>query len=391
METLAQAARRNGITAFEADVLAENNRMIEVFRDVGFPVHSGFKYGTLHVEFPTAETEEELSRSEEREAIAAAAFAAGVLRASNGGRRRSISRAGNCWRAALSQHSSRRLRRDSLPVNRKARSISGVRAYASVLEIPDDFDLAIIAVPAEAVIEAADECARKGARGIVVISAGFRETDAEGAEREEVLLHKMRAHGIRIVGPNCMGVLNADPAISFNGTFSPVFPPSGNVGLLSQSGALGLALLDYARELNIGLSTFVSVGNKADVSGNDLIQYWERDPSTDVILLYLESFGNPRKSRHGLRVAFPLKSRLSPSRAAGLRPARERPSRIPARWRASTWPSTLCSNNPVLFARIPSRSCSTWPLAGASAAAEWPARCDTDECGRPWYPGRRRL
>jgi acetyl coenzyme A synthetase (ADP forming)-like protein len=295
VETLAQAARRNGITAFEADVLAENNRMIEVFRDIGFPVQSGFKYGTLHVEFPTAETEEEVGLSEEREAIAAAASlrvffeprTVAVIGASR--------EAGTVGHELFQNVLRGGFKGTVYPVNKKARSIAGVRAYASVLDIPDEIDLAIVAVPAEAVIEVAEDCAHKGARGVVVISAGFRETDSAGAEREQLLLHKMRAYGIRMVGPNCMGVLNADPAVSFNGTFSPVFTPSGKVGLLSQSGALGLALLDYARDLNIGLSTFISVGNKADVSGNDLIQYWERDPSTDVILLYLESFGNPRK------------------------------------------------------------------------------------------------
>jgi acetate---CoA ligase (ADP-forming) len=295
LEALAQAARRNGITAFEADVLAENNRMIEVFRDLGSPVHSGFKYGTLHVEFPTEETEEERARSAEREATAAAASlrvffeprTVAVVGASREPGTVGSELFNNVLRAGF--------KGTVYPVNRKAPSISGVRAYASVLDIPDEVDLAIIAVPAESAIDVADECARKGVRGVVVISAGFRETDAAGVEREDLLLNKLRGYGIRMVGPNCMGVLNADPTVSFNATFSSVFPPFGNVGLMSQSGALGLALLDYARDLNIGLSTFISVGNKADVSGNDLIQYWERDASTDVILLYLESFGNPRK------------------------------------------------------------------------------------------------
>lgn len=295
VETLAQAARRNGITAFEADVLAENNRMIEVFRDLGFPLHSGLKYGTLHVEFATAETAEALRRSEEREAIATAS-SLGVFFEPRTVAVVGASRQPGTVGHELFQNVLRAGFKGTVyPVNKQAESIAGVRAYASVGDIPGNVDLAIIAVPAEAVVEVADECARKGTKGVVVVSAGFRETQAEGAEREQALLHKLRAHGIRLVGPNCMGVLNADPAVSFNGTFSPVFPPFGNVGLLSQSGALGLALLDYARELNIGLSTFISVGNKADVSGNDLIQYWERHPSTDVILLYLESFGNPRK------------------------------------------------------------------------------------------------
>ena len=295
VETLARAARQNGITAFEADVLAENQQMIEVFRDVGFPVHSGLKYGTLHVEFPTEETEDEQIRAAEREATAAAASLRVFFEPSTvaviGASREPGTVGSELFRNVLLAGFTGAV----YPVNKNARSIGGVRAYASVLDIADEIDLAIIAVPGEHVVAVADECARKGVKGIVVISAGFRETGAEGAARETDLLNKVRGYGIRMVGPNCMGVLNADPAVSFNGTFSRVFPPFGNVGLLSQSGALGLALLDYARDLGIGLSTFISVGNKADVSGNDLIQYWERDASTDVILLYLESFGNPRK------------------------------------------------------------------------------------------------
>jgi acetyl coenzyme A synthetase (ADP forming)-like protein len=295
VETLAQAAQHNGIAAFEAEVLAENRSMIDVFRNIGFPVHSGLKYGTLHVEFPVAATDAERARSEEREAIAAAAslkvFFEPRTVAVIGASREPGTVGFELFNNVLNEKFSGAV----YPVNRKARSIRGVRAYASVLEVPDDLDLAIIAVPADSVLEVVDECAQKGARGIVVISAGFRETDGAGAERETLLLRKVRGYGMRMVGPNCMGVLNANPASSLNATFSSAFPPLGNVGLLSQSGALGLALLDYARELNIGLSTFVSVGNKADVSSNDVIQYWERDPATDVILLYLESFGNPRK------------------------------------------------------------------------------------------------
>ena len=129
---------------------------------------------------------------------------------------------------------------------------------------------------------------------MVIISAGFGETGGEGRAREAAILDKVRGAGIRLIGPNCMGIINTDPEVTLNATFSPVYPPAGRVAMSTQSGALGLAILDYARDLNIGISTFVSVGNKADVSGNDLIQYWAEDPRTDVILLYLESFGNPR-------------------------------------------------------------------------------------------------
>jgi acyl-CoA synthetase (NDP forming) len=181
------------------------------------------------------------------------------------------------------------------PVNPNAPSVSSVKAYPSVTDIPDPVDLAIVVVPARFVLDVARDCAAKGVKGIVVISAGFSETGEAGRELEEELVAIVRDAGMRMVGPNCMGLLNTDPAVRLDVTFAPAFPPQGNVGMSSQSGALGIAILDYARQSDIGISTFVSVGNKADVSGNDLMLYWEGDPATDVILLYLESFGHPRR------------------------------------------------------------------------------------------------
>jgi len=189
-------------------------------------------------------------------------------------------------------------------VNPKAPSIGAIPAYPSVRELPGPVDLAIILVPKQHVAAVVDDCAAAGVRAVVVITAGFAETGAEGRRRQDELLAKVRAYGMRMVGPNCMGLLNADPAVRLAGTFAPVFPPAGNVAMSSQSGALGLAILATADQLGIGLSTFVSVGNKADVSGNDLLQYWEGDEHTQVILLYVESFGNPRRfARIARRVA----------------------------------------------------------------------------------------
>src|SRR5690606_33714391 len=181
------------------------------------------------------------------------------------------------------------------PVHPTADEIQGRRAWRRAVDIPATIDLAIIVVPAATVLGAVDDCLAAGARAICVISAGFSETGPEGALLEAALLAKIRAAGSRMVGPNCMGLLNTDPAVRLNATFAPVYPPTGSVAMSSQSGALGLAILDHARRLNIGISSFVSVGNKTDVSGNDLIQYWASDPRTSVILLYLESFGNPKK------------------------------------------------------------------------------------------------
>jgi acetate---CoA ligase (ADP-forming) len=181
------------------------------------------------------------------------------------------------------------------PVNPSASHVQSIPAYPDVESIPGEIDLAVIVVPAASVQEAAEACIRKGVKALVVISAGFKETGEEGRRREEALRALVRRHGVRLVGPNCLGLLNTAPDISMNATFAPVQPPPGRVAFSSQSGALGLAILDYARQLNLGISQFVSVGNKTDVSGNDLIEFWEKDPGTDVILLYVESFGNPAK------------------------------------------------------------------------------------------------
>ena len=181
------------------------------------------------------------------------------------------------------------------PVNPTAPHVQSVPSYPSVEAIPGPVDLAVIVVPAVSVLEAVEACGRKGVRALVVISAGFKEVGAEGAKREADLRALVRKHGMRLIGPNCLGILNTDPGVALNATFAPVRPPAGRVAFSSQSGALGLAILDYARELNLGISQFVSVGNKADVSGNDLIEFWDKDDGTDVILLYLESFGNPGK------------------------------------------------------------------------------------------------
>lgn len=181
------------------------------------------------------------------------------------------------------------------PVNPTSKHVQAIPAYASVEAIPGEVDLAVIVVPAAQVLDVVESCAKKGVKALVVISAGFKEIGGEGVARETALRDSVRRHGMRLVGPNCLGILNTDPEVMLNATFAPVEPPAGRIAFSSQSGALGLAILDYARELSLGISHFVSVGNKTDVSGNDLLEFWEKDPGTDLILLYLESFGNPAK------------------------------------------------------------------------------------------------
>jgi acetyl coenzyme A synthetase (ADP forming)-like protein len=179
------------------------------------------------------------------------------------------------------------------PVNPKAAAIHSIPAYSSVTDIPGQVDLAVIVVPKEHVTPVARECVEVGVKGLVVISAGFKEVGGEGIARERELVDAMRGAGVRLVGPNCLGVINNDPTYSMNATFAPARPPFGPVGFVSQSGAMGASILDYAESLGIGISMFVSSGNKADVSGNDLMEFWETDDNTQVILMYLESFGNP--------------------------------------------------------------------------------------------------
>jgi acetyltransferase len=181
------------------------------------------------------------------------------------------------------------------PVNPTADAVHSIRAYPSVEAIPDPVDLALVVVPKQHVLAAAEECGRKGVKGLVVISAGFAEIGGAGVERQTALMEIVRRYGMRLVGPNCMGVLNTAPDRSMNATFAPTMPPSGPVAFMSQSGAMGVTILDYAAEYGIGISQFISVGNKPDVSGNDLIQYWADDERTGVILMYLENFGNPRR------------------------------------------------------------------------------------------------
>ncbi|MCO4764179.1 MAG: acetate--CoA ligase family protein [Myxococcales bacterium] len=181
------------------------------------------------------------------------------------------------------------------PVNPRERAVFGVRAWPDVQSVPDDIDLAVVAVPGKRVLDTARACAAKGVKGLVVITAGFKETGPKGAARERELRDLCMASGMRLVGPNCLGVVNTDPTVRLDATFAPTFPQAGSVAMASQSGALGVAMLDAAEALNIGVSSFVSIGNKADVSANDLLEWWAVDPRTKVVLLYLESFGNPQK------------------------------------------------------------------------------------------------
>jgi acetyl coenzyme A synthetase (ADP forming)-like protein len=292
---LAEVAGAHGIEVFEADVLPHNHRMLEMFRKSGFALQVHAQPGSLLVTFPTELTPAARERFDEREAVASVGALAAFLHPRSvaviGASRRRGTIGGEIFHNLIDYGFAGPV----YPVNPAAEVVQSVAAYPSLAAVPGEVNLAILVVPAERVVEAARQCAAKGVRGLVVISAGFAETGGDGAARQSELVRVCRAAGMRLVGPNCMGVANTDPAVRLNATFAPLAPPAGSVGFLSQSGALGLAVIDLATSLGLGISSFVSVGNKADLSGNDLVAYWARDPRTHLILLYLESFGNPRR------------------------------------------------------------------------------------------------
>ncbi len=295
LELLTAYARDHGIERFNAYVLAENRQMMRVFRNSGYELTRTMDSGVYTVDFPVEESVASLSAEAEREKRAVAASilpfffpkAIAVIGASSDPE----SIGGKLFNNILSVGFTGPL----YPVNPNTKVVRSVRAYPTILDVPDEVDMAYIVVPQRFVLDVVKQCAIKQVRGIVVISAGFSEVGEEGAALEDEILDVVRNSGMRMIGPNCMGLLNTAESVRLNGTFAPVYPPAGNVAMSSQSGALGIAILDYATRNNIGISQFVSVGNKADVSGNDLVLAWEDDPQTDVITLYLESFGNPRK------------------------------------------------------------------------------------------------
>lgn len=295
LEHLAAAASERGLRRFVAEVLAENVAMTRVFRDAGYQVSRAFEEGLLHLEFDIDPTEESLAVARAREQAAEARSVHNLLHP------RSVAVIGastdstKIGYAVLSNLLAADFAGPVYPVNPEHVSVRGVRAYKSVLEIPDPVDLAVVAVPAEAVESVLDGALTKGVQTLVIVSAGFAESGPHGLHAELRLVGEARAHGMRVVGPNALGVINTDPKVRLNATLAPRLPRRGRTGFFCQSGALGIAILADAEARGLGLSTFVSAGNRADVSGNDLLQYWETDPHTDVVLLYLESFGNPRK------------------------------------------------------------------------------------------------
>jgi acetyl coenzyme A synthetase (ADP forming)-like protein len=295
LEELARVANDAGIATFVAEVLPENVRMLDVFRASGFPLRVRAEPGAILVEFPTELTGPARDRFERREQAAASAAVRALLHPSSvaviGASRRRGTVGGELFHNLLMGGFSGPV----FPVNPNADVVQSVAAHRSVLDIPGAVDLAVIVLPAAATLDAVRECAAKGVRTVIVLSHGFAEVGPDGVERQRELVAICREAGMRLVGPNCMGIINLEPDVRLNATYSPTMPTDGRVGFLSQSGALGLAIIEHANRLGLGLASFISIGNKADLSGNDFLQYWEDDPACEVIALYLESVGNPRK------------------------------------------------------------------------------------------------
>ena len=322
LERLASRAAEVGIERFVAEVLPENRSMLGVFERAGYELTRELAGGVVEVQFPIASTEQFELSVDERDHTAIVASLRSFFEPEHvavvGASQRRGTIGGELFRNVLEGDFTGAV----YPVNPKGSSVAGVRGYSSVGEIPDPVELAVIAVPGEHVLEAARDALEHGVRALVVISAGFAEIGSEGARRQDELLALVRAHGARLVGPNCLGIAVAGPRL--NATFAARSAPSGNIGFSSQSGALGLALLEAADARGLGLSAFVSIGNKADVSSNDLLEWWEEDEATELVLLYVESFGNPRRfGRLARRVARrkPILALKSGTSASGQRAA----------------------------------------------------------------------
>jgi acyl-CoA synthetase (NDP forming)/RimJ/RimL family protein N-acetyltransferase len=295
LEQLAAVARERGIHHLHAETLAENGPMLRVFMNSGFDEVHKLDSGVVELSLDTAYASTTLDRMAERERAAEdrslhpllAPRAVAVIGAGR--------KPGGIGHEVLVNLVEGKFTGSLFAVNPKAGQIDDVLAYASIADVPGPVDLAVIAVPAAQVLQVVEECGQAGVRGAVILTSGFSEAGADGQQVQRDLLKLARRHSLRLIGPNCLGIVNTAPDIRLDATFANVPPVPGSLALAAQSGAVGIAVLDHAGRVGLGISEFVSLGNKVDVSGNDLLLHWWHDPRTDVIGLYLESFGNPRK------------------------------------------------------------------------------------------------
>ncbi|QYX77079.1 bifunctional acetate--CoA ligase family protein/GNAT family N-acetyltransferase [Streptomyces akebiae] len=305
LEHIAAVARERDIRRFAAEVLPANSKMIKVFTDAGYQQQRSFEDGVVRLEFDLEPTDRSLAVQRAREQRAEARsvqrlLAPGAVAVVGAGRT-----PGGVGRGVLANLRDAgftgRLYAVNKALGEDEKELAGVPAHRSVTDIEGPVDLAVVAVPAAHVPEVVAECGEHGVQGLVVVSAGYAESGPDGRERQRELVRQARSYGMRIIGPNAFGIINTALDVRLNASLAPETPRSGRIGLFAQSGAIGIALLSRLHRRGggvtgvTGVSTFVSSGNRADVSGNDVLQYWYDDPDTDVVLMYLESIGNPRK------------------------------------------------------------------------------------------------
>ncbi|MBY5161831.1 bifunctional GNAT family N-acetyltransferase/acetate--CoA ligase family protein [Salsipaludibacter albus] len=291
---VAEAAHEAGVRVLSGDVLADNESMLRLIRDLGLRHTDRRASEVVRSDLDLDLGEDFLRVVDDQERTAARAAVHRFLRPSSvavvGASRDPDSLSG----MLLANLVAGEFAGPVFPVNPHTSEVAGLASHARLADLPQVPELVVVTLPAPLVNDVVDEAAALGVHAVCIISAGFADDGEEGWQRQADLLRRARGHGLRIVGPNCMGVMNVDPAVSLNATLTPRVPPHGRTAVLSQSGVLGTTILDAAAARGIGVSSFVSVGNKADISGNDLLRWWETDPDTDQVLLYLESFGNPR-------------------------------------------------------------------------------------------------
>lgn len=302
LEHLAAAGHERGIRRFNAEVLAENGQMVRIFLHAGYSPTRSYDQGVVHLDFPIEPNDTAQAVAYEREQRAESRSIGRLLNPSSVAVIGASNDRGKVGHAILRHLLDYGFQGPIYPINPDARHVGGVPAFRSVLDVPDVVDLAVITVPSAVVAEVMEQCRAKGVRGLVVVTGDIAgETDGAGqagggrSPDTSAFVAAARGQGMRVIGPNCLGVVNTDPAVHLNASLAPRIPRRGRVGFFCQSGALGVAILESALARGLGLSTFVSAGNRADVSGNDLLQFWATDPATEVVLLHLESFGNPRK------------------------------------------------------------------------------------------------
>ncbi len=324
VRAVAIAAYEAGITHLTGDILSDNVRMLNLVRELGLEYRSGHEGGVVRSDLEVSLSDRFLDVIDSSERAAAEAALQRFFRPERiavvGASRNRDAIGGLVFTNLLEGGFSGVV----YPVNPNAPHVQGVAAYTSLKDCPEIPDLVMVCVPSSFVGGVIDEAGELGVAAVCVVSAGFAEMGGVGQQRQDDLVERVRGYGLRVIGPNCMGLLNGAEDVRMNATFSRTFPAPGRVSMSSQSGALGLAVIEHVERLGLGIATFVSVGNKADISGNDLLLYWENDPETDVILMYLESFGNPRKfSRIARRISRtkPIVAVKSGRTSAGVRAA----------------------------------------------------------------------